>query len=146
MKSILITLILNQIIFLWSLVGLCTSQISTNETDVNNDLKNQSLLETEQISNGKIVMLSIGGITWNNSKGALWANQCDFTDNDLLSINMSKDNCAGVCRNTPNCTHFTWKNATCHMKSGSVWQSDAFKSTEDVNMTCGILTTQSKKN
>lgn len=137
-------IILNQIIFLWSLVGLCTSQISTNETDVNNDLKNQSLLESEKISNGKIVMLSIG-ITWNNSKGALLANQCDFTDKDISSISSKSQDCPGICRNTPNCTHFTWKNTTCHMKSGLVSQSDAFKSTEDVNMTCGILTTQSEK-
>lgn len=93
MKSNLIILILNHIIFLWSLVGLCSSQISTNQTDVNSDL---SLLETEQISKGEFVILAIG-ITWNNSKGALLANQCDFIDNDISSIGSKSQDCPGIC-------------------------------------------------
>ena len=78
-------------------------------------------------------------IDWQNSNGALWANQCDFFDKDFFSTGTSKDNCAGVCRNTSSCTHFTWQQSSgkCFMKNDSVSQSNAFTTNE--SLICGIL-------
>jgi hypothetical protein len=75
-------------------------------------------------------------IDWQNSNGALWANQCDFFLKDFFSAITSKENCAGIC---PNCTHFTWQQSSgkCIMKNESVSQSNAFKT--DDTLICGIL-------
>ena len=66
---------------------------------------------------------------------------CDFRGNDLSNVPSSGENCSGICRNTPGCTHFTWKTyngGTCYMKQGPVSRCDA-DTTDDKHMQCGAV-------
>ena len=76
-------------------------------------------------------------INWNDN----WAFACDFSGNDMGSVQVRDEDCGGRCTQTSGCTHFTWttyNGGTCWLKSGSVSKSDA-TSTNDASMVCGII-------
>ena len=94
------------------------------------------------LSNGKVLDASSGhrlkrAINWNDN----WASACDFSGNDMGSVQVRGEDCGGRCAQTSGCTHFTWttyNGGTCWLKSGSVSKSDA-SSTNDDSTVCGIV-------
>ena len=46
-----------------------------------------------------------------------WALNCDFTGHDIDLINSSSEECSSLCLANKNCTHFTWNDTICHVKS-----------------------------
>ncbi|CAF3566730.1 unnamed protein product [Rotaria socialis] len=79
--------------------------------------------------------------------GNNWAKSCDFPGNDMSNVQISGEDCGGLCANTSNCTHFTWTtylNGTCWLKSGPVSKNDAILTT-DLTMVCGVVRGQSNR-
>ena len=82
-------------------------------------------------------------INWQNGQptGTTWAMACDFKGNDLTNKEVDGPDCAQTCASTFGCTHFTWtnyKSFTCWMKKGSISQSNAVY-TGDQLILCGII-------
>ena len=56
---------------------------------------------------------------WSDSEdGAVsWAKDCDFVGHDINKIGSHKTECGKLCLESKRCTHFTWKEGVCHIKS-----------------------------
>ncbi|KAG4078478.1 hypothetical protein HA402_009190 [Bradysia odoriphaga] len=77
------------------------------------------------------------GIDWNGNDWAMW---CDFTGNDLTSVQTRGEDCGPQCILTPGCTHFTWTNyngGTCWMKKNGASKNDAIPK-YDSGAVCGV--------
>ena len=90
-----------------------------------------------------IILGSNPQINWQNGQptGTKWATACDFKGNDLTNKEVDGPHCAQTCASTFGCTHFTWtnyKSFTCWMKKGSISQSNAVY-TGDQLILCGII-------
>ena len=81
------------------------------------------------------VDLSTGLLSWNKNNVA---DSCDFFGNGLQTIiNIQFEDCAPKCLATIDCTHYTWLNNVCNLKTGTVYIQDAIE-TNDLKK-CGIV-------
>ncbi|KAJ3241937.1 hypothetical protein HDU78_001644 [Chytriomyces hyalinus] len=89
---------------------------------------------------------SAGAVTgWHTETDCQWAQNCDFKNGDITSVQAEASSCTWRCKAISGCTHFAWTNAnggTCWMKTGSVTNSNAIVNTASGSM-CGFLTTSS---
>jgi hypothetical protein len=88
-------------------------------------------------------LVSSTEIEWNVSErdDAQWAMNCDWIGNELSDAGSTDEQCAGKCRTTAGCTHFTWTSSmggTCWMKKGRVNGDDAVPSSDTASL-CGYL-------
>lgn len=76
-----------------------------------------------------------------NAENVIWANGCDFPDNELKQIECQVEECAQYCRNTGGCTHFTYNNVLniCFLKENNVKKSDAEIVDNQNERFCGYL-------
>ena len=56
---------------------------------------------------------------WHNGSAGkvLWGMHCDFNGNDISNQQSSGEDCGDLCVANPSCTHFTWFNDVCYLKS-----------------------------
>ena len=93
-----------------------------------------------------VVSIANADIDWQSGQpeGTVWANGCDFPNNDIGNQQVDSSLCAQTCVNTPGCTHFAWNpydGGMCWMKSGPVTKSDAvFNGNNEV--ICGIISSK----
>jgi len=87
-----------------------------------------------------LIQLTFGQINWQaaNNGGLQWARGCDFVGRNMSSSRVSRDQCGRLCINTRGCTHFSYQNGVCWMKSGRVQQSDAIFNNNNF-LICGII-------
>lgn len=58
------------------------------------------------------------GIIWEtDTQGIVWAGGCDFFGDDLYYVSVGASRCGPVCKDTNGCTHFTWYDDKCWIKS-----------------------------
>ena len=74
------------------------------------------------------------------NSGFSWANDCDFYKNDIGSVSASSiTECANACKKKLACTHFSYRDKICRLKSGLVEKDDAL---ENLDVNCGLLENQ----
>lgn len=76
---------------------------------------------------------------WNSEKS--WAQNCDFSGNDLSRVNDELQNCAMHCSNTERCTHYAWSDydgGTCFLKENRVTKEDALLAESSFATYCGF--------
>lgn len=47
----------------------------------------------------------------------MWSLNCDFYGNDVSNVQSAASACGDICAGNSKCTHFTWANNVCYMKS-----------------------------
>ncbi|CAF3435748.1 unnamed protein product [Rotaria socialis] len=102
------------------------------------EVSKKDAIETSDPSMVCGLMEIYSSVLWNGNN---WALSCDFPGNDMSNVQISGEDCGGLCANTSNCTHFTWTtylNGTCWLKSGPVSKNDAILTT-DLTMVCGVV-------
>ena len=84
---------------------------------------------------------ALSQFNWNldNAQNLYWANDCDFSNNNLDKKNLSSDQCGNECRQNIDCTHFSTgyiDGQWCWLKYGNVIKENAISKR---GITCGIL-------
>jgi len=77
----------------------------------------------------------IGAIEWDDNN---WASGCDFNSSNIAQVKLDFEKCRNRCNQTKECTHFSWENSKCHLKSGPIKKDDAFE-TSNNHIKCGII-------
>jgi len=78
---------------------------------------------------------------WHDESNLQWAENCDWTGNDIGNVQGPSDQCGGQCASNSGCTHFTWtefNGGTCWLKGGSVTQDQATGFSGGYSV-CGIM-------
>lgn len=66
-------------------------------------------------------------IIWIRESNYTYSYGCDFKKNNMSNLytNTSRD-CSSSCRETQNCTHFTWDDGVCWLKKGNFYKDRAY--------------------
>lgn len=83
-----------------------------------------------------------GKINTNGKNWALWCEINSVHSEDLISEQISGEECGGRCWNIRECTHFNWTDydgGTCWLKRGRVTMDNDAIPKRDENAVCGVL-------
>ena len=72
-------------------------------------------------------------IDWQSSN---WASNCEFVGHDMQNERMPWELCGPYCEATQGCTHYTWSNDVCYLKSSAVRRKDAHVKADCM---CGVV-------
>jgi len=81
---------------------------------------------------------------WHEESNLFWAENCDFSGNDMGNANIQGEQCGSKCAQTSGCTHFTWtkyNGGTCWMKRNPM-SKDLAKGSNEYSV-CGVMKTSS---
>ena len=80
-------------------------------------------------------------VEWKKEPHNNWAFRCEFKGQDLTNMRSRGEQCSSLCRNTKNCTHYSWNmhsQGTCWLKTGPVTKNDLFY-TNNPSDFCGFI-------
>jgi len=79
-------------------------------------------------------------LAWHDGINLFWAENCDFSDNDIGNVQIEGPQCGPKCASTVGCTHFTWtrfNGGTCWLKTNPVSQDQTIPIGE--YSVCGVI-------
>ncbi len=76
--------------------------------------------------------------SWNNYFIS-WANGCNFPNDDLSSVVVSRELCLSYCEQTSQCTHFYWAKNTCFLKKNKQITKANAVNNNNADTLCGIV-------
>ena len=79
-------------------------------------------------------------IDWKLNDYGPTAQSCEFKTTDLTSMTSLMNDCSKLCndRIRNGCSHYTWKNGICYLKTGEITKMQAINNNNQQTL-CGII-------
>uniref|UniRef100_K3WZR8 Apple domain-containing protein n=1 Tax=Globisporangium ultimum (strain ATCC 200006 / CBS 805.95 / DAOM BR144) TaxID=431595 RepID=K3WZR8_GLOUD len=81
-------------------------------------------------------LLPSSTMSWELGSGnrGMWNSNCDYLGQDFRGVGSSSQSCGDICADDPNCSHWTWYNGNCFLKTGNEHLTSPLQ-----GATCGFI-------